>query len=516
MFSTTISGALKGVEGILLQIEVDVSNGLPCLEMVGLLGSEVKEAKERVRAAIKNLGITLPPKRIVVNLSPANVRKVGTAYDLPIAIGILKSIGVLPIDCTEKMLLLGELGLDGSIKPVTGVLPILKRANDEGVMMCILSEENTKEACFFPKMQVFGFESLKKLLYYLQKKETISPCHFADNRQEVMRKGPCFEEIIGQQSGKRAALISAAGGHNLLYIGAPGTGKTMLIKAMPSILPPLSEEEKLQVASIQSAIGGYTDTASFQVERPFVEVHHSATTAALLGGGIIPKAGAITMAHKGVLFLDELPEFRRTVLDAMRQPLEEKQISFMRSGLAYTFPADIMLVAAMNPCPCGHYPDKNKCICLPHQVRKYVGHISGPILDRIDVVAETVSMESAHRQQEKSYKEAVTSETMRKQVEMARKLQEERYRSVFGKQEEFKCNGSLSSAEIEKICSLDAKAEKFFNRLWQKFSMSGRGCYSLLKVARTIADLEESESVGEGHLAEAAGYRLGFERYFYG
>ena len=514
MFSTTISGALSGVEGILLQVEVDVSNGMPSLEMVGLLGSEVKEAKERVRATIKNLGIAMPPKKIVVNLSPANVRKVGTAYDLPIAVGILKSLGVLPMDCTKNIVLLGELGLDGAIKPVSGVFPILKRAKMQGITTCILAKENIEEAVFLKDMEVYGFETMEQLVAFLEGKEKKEPVHSIKREAVFEDNGNCFEAITGQESGKRAALIGAAGGHNLLFIGPPGTGKTMLVKALPSILPPLAEGEKAEVASILSATGRMREADLFCLKRPFVEVHHSATSHALIGGGLVPKAGAMTLAHKGVLFLDEVPEFKRVVLDAMRQPLEEKQIVFLRSGMTYTFPTDVMLVAAMNPCPCGYYPDKNRCVCLPHQVQKYVGHISGPILDRIDVVAETLTIKNTGNTFFEKAK-ITTSAMMREQVIAARTLQKLRYEAFFP-ESECKWNGNLSGREIERVCILDNMAEKLFDKLLEKFSLSGRACCSLLKVARTIADLDGSEKIEERHLAEAAGYRLGFERYFYG
>lgn len=323
-----------------------------------------------------------------------------------------------------------------------------------------------------------------------------------------------FKDVMGQEIAKRALEIAAAGGHNVLFIGPPGSGKSMLAKRIPSILPDMTWKESLEVTQIYSVMGMLTPDSPMVMRRPFRAPHHTISNAGLIGGGSTPRPGEISMAHKGVLFLDEVPEFKRVVLDAMRQPLEEKQIVFLRSGMTYTFPTDVMLVAAMNPCPCGYYPDKNRCVCLPHQVQKYVGHISGPILDRIDVVAETLTIKNTGNTFFEKAK-ITTSAMMREQVIAARTLQKLRYEAFFP-ESECKWNGNLSGREIERVCILDNMAEKLFDKLLEKFSLSGRACCSLLKVARTIADLDGSEKIEERHLAEAAGYRLGFERYFYG
>lgn len=515
MFSTTLSGALQGIEGVILQIEVDISNGFPCLEIVGLPGSEVREAKERVRASIKNLGISIPPQRILVNLSPADVKKTGTAYDLPIAIGILKSMGILKKDCTQNKLLLGELGLDGTLKAVTGVFPILARAYKEGITECIVAKGNVEEARLFGKMKVYSVDNMAELVTFFREgklplEETKMVCQKETEREE--RKEDDFAAIKGQESAKRAALIAAAGRHNFLLIGPPGSSKTMILRAMPQILPPMSDEERLESASIESAMGCFEKVRFLERKRPFVEMHHSATSYALIGGGASLKAGAMSLAHNGVLFLDELPEFKREVLDAMRQPLEQGKITHLRYGRAYQFQTQVMLVAAMNPCPCGYYPDKNKCQCMPYQIRKYVSHISGPILDRIDIVAETQKMCETMENNEN-----YSTEHMKEQVRKAVSFQKRRYQKVFHtKKEEFQFNGRLNHSEIEQCCFLSQSAEKFLQRMEKEFGISKRGCDSLIKVARTIADLEENEEILEKHISMAAIYRLGCERYFYG
>lgn len=519
MFSTTLSGALQGIEGVILQVEVDISNGFPCLEIVGLPGSEVREAKERVRAAIKNLGIIIPPQRILVNLSPADVRKTGTAYDLPIAIGILKAMGILEKDSTKNMLLLGELGLDGSLKAVSGVFPILIKAYKEGVTECIVAEDNVKEAKLFGKMKVFSFSNIANLIKFLKsnKKEGINLIE--KEPKKILKKTEAYEEgfeqIEGQISAKKAIWIAAAGRHNFLFIGPPGSSKTMLIRTLPQILPPLSEMEQLETASIESAMGCFEEEKFLEKKRPFVEVHHSATKRALIGGGNSLKAGAMSLAHNGVLFLDELPEFKREVLDSMRQPLEQGKIIHMRYGRAYQFQTQVMLAAAMNPCPCGYYPDKNKCQCMPYQIKKYIGHISGPILDRMDIVAQTQYI----YQSENNFAdtEKYTTYFMKESIKDAVEFQKKRYQSVFGVQGDFfKFNGKLTHFEIEKTCFLEEGAKTLLFRLEKEMEISKRGRDSLVKIARTIADLEGSKTIAEKHISMASLYRGDFVRYFYG
>ncbi len=499
MFSTITSGAIYGIRSCLVQVEVDISQGLPCFQIVGLPGCEVREARERVKVALKNVGVVLPPACINVNLSPADIPKSGTMFDLPVAVGVMCALSKLSKEAVKDTLFIGELGLSGEVKFVKGVLPIVREAAGRGIKRCILPQDNLWEGQLVKEMESIGVTDMKEAIDILTGKLSYVPVQRKETPEEDGMGGEDFADINGQERMKRAAQIAAAGFHHLLIVGAPGAGKTMLARRIPSILPPMSMEESMEVSSIYSISGLLRSAGSLRKERPFLNPHHTITGRALAGGGRIPMPGIISLAHRGVLFLDELPEFKRETLDILRQPLEDKQVQIARSAGTYVYPADLMLVGAMNPCPCGYYPDMAKCHCTPYEIRRYLRRVSGPVLDRIDICVEAqpVAFEDiAGRSAGES------SAQIRTKVMAARDRQMERFVGT-----KLCFNSEMKAADVERFCPLDHEERRFMEKVFSAMKLSARGYHRILKVSRTIADLDGCGQIREEHLAEAISYR---------
>lgn len=505
-FSTILSAAIDGLGVELVRVEADVSNGLPVFHMVGYLSSEVKEAGERVRTAIRNSGFDYPAKRTIVNLSPATLRKRGASFDLPIAVAIMVSLGQVSPEAAQGCLITGELGLDGRVRKVPGVLPIVMEGKQNGVTRFIVPGENKAEGSLVKGVEVIGAGSLKEVVSILSGEwvpEKREESEITDDWDETL---PDFADIRGQENVKRAVEIAVAGGHNLLMIGPPGSGKSMTAKCIAGILPPPDMEESLEITKIYSVLGMLDEKSPLIRKRPFREVHHTATRAALIGGGLVPRPGEISLAHGGVLFLDELPEFRKSVIEVLRQPLEEKSVQISRTYGNYRFPADFMLVAAMNPCPCGCYPDMKKCTCTPAQIHMYLSRISRPFLDRIDLCVEARRVEYRHLADERK---GECSAVIRKRVCRAREIQIKRYTGT-----KMTTNSMLQGKDIQKYCTLGKKEHALMEQAFTVMGLTARAYHRIIKTARTIADLEGEERIRERHLKEALGYRAVDEKFW--
>ena len=504
MHTKIYSEALYGIEGIPITIEVNISEGLPKFDVVGLPDQAVNEAKERVIAAINNSDRFFPPKRITINLAPADIKKSGSMYDLAFALGILSSSAQLFFsDFMNSTIILGELALDGSVREVKGIFSMLLNAKELGIKNAIIPFNNMEEANIIEGLNLYPVKTLKEAMEVSEgKKEAIiSKGNFnftSDNNEAVD-----FSEVKGQEYAKRAAMIAAAGGHNFIMIGSPGCGKTLIAKRIPTILPPLTFEEAIEVTKIYSSYGLLSKNMPIVKKRPFRIPHHTSSYVSLVGGGRNIKAGEITLAHNGVLFLDEFVEFQSSALQTLREPMEEKTITISRANGSISFPANFTLVAAMNPCPCGYYGDeKHTCRCSEMARKKYIAKLSGPILDRIDI---SIEVRGIDYDKMISKADGETSSSMRKIVTDARKIQEKRFREnglkIFS-------NSSMGIKDIEKFCILDSKAKNILNMAMQKFSMSARSYNKILKVSRTIADIENKEVIETSHITEALQYRF--------
>lgn len=501
MYSKIFTASTIGIDSQLISVETDISEGMPVFLMVGVLSPEVKEAKERVRTSLKNTGISLPVKRITVNISPASIKKNGTGFDLPIGVSLLQAMGMFTCNNEkfETTAFSGELGLNGQLRPVTGILPMTLCAKAAGLSSVVVPMENVLEASLVPGIKVVGINTISEVITYLN--EGIEPV-VTDIPKKSKRSQSSitdFSDINGMPFLRRACEIAVSGMHNMLMIGPPGSGKSFVSKALPSIMPPLSEGEQLELSKIYSVSGLFGERKSLMKERPFRSPHHTISDVGLTGGGPTPKPGEISLAHKGILFLDEMLEFKRSTIEILRQPMEEGKINIVRSAGECTFPADFMLVGAMNPCPCGYYPDLSKCKCTQNQRNKYISKLSRPLSDRIDISVQVPLV---------GFSDIVTknknesSRNIRKRVVLAHEIQRKRYED-----QGFLFNAQIPAGMMEEYCKIGEREEDFIRGIFDKMELTARSYHKILKVARTIADMEKSENISLSHIEEAVALR---------